>query len=475
MAAGLFDAQLTPTGLFDTEFNAGDLFSSEFITTGSSGAISATINGTSSLTSSVTGIGVLALSINGASTVAAGLSGKGVLAVLVNGSAVLSVSLTGKGALSSAINGASTVSGIATGQGALASSVSGASSLSSSLTGSGAVLSAISGNSVVIGSLAGFGSLVSDISGAGILTSTLAGTGNISSSITGTSVVTATTGSGSFSSSIQGTSVVSGVLSGLTDLSSTIQGIGTTSAVLVGSGILSGAIQGSSSVIATTSGGVPGNLKATLFGGSLIYVMAVNARTPYTSSLSGSMASSFGASYAKPSLVQTSSNQMQTFYSGTNKYLGAVGGQNLLGKKQKYVAGGDVIVPSSGVQTGVNFTLMIKGFDSGQRPGIAIKDDVFAIMPSPQVLLPGTTTPWALICTAQYVLPMIDDAPQYGNQLLVSWNLRIGQNSYSGSALSYNNISLRPALQLSLGVQFSGSVDASDYFQASLYQFDTQF
>jgi len=207
-------------------------------------------------------------------------------------------------------------------------------------------------------------------------------------------------------------------------------------------------------------------------------VNAVKSAAPppvYKPTVLGYGLRSFGVSFSTPAIIQTSSNALQTFQYNGVQYLPALAGSNLLGRSYRIVAGGDVTVPPSGMNAGLNLTLMMKGFSQRTQPARSILDEVMATLPSSQSLSVGLTS-WQLIVKlsaskAGNTGPAFD---KMAGQLIAEWMISIGGNYTSGVLISNSNPFLESVLQFSLGVQFTGSVSGADKFQANLYQFETQ-
>jgi hypothetical protein len=92
--------------------------------------------------------------------------------------------------ISATIDGTSSVTATLTGKGAVASTIHGSASVSATLRGIGAVVAAIAGHAVVSCTLLGNGALACEIEGVGTVTCTIGEEENISASIEGTSTVT---------------------------------------------------------------------------------------------------------------------------------------------------------------------------------------------------------------------------------------------------------------------------------------------
>ncbi len=416
MAAGLFDAQLTPTGLFDAEFNNGGLFSPEFTTT-ASGAISAVINGTSTVTAALAGVGAVAAAINGASSVTAALTGTGALAAAINGDSSVTVDLEGFGALASVINGAATVTAALTGTGALASTIQGQAAVSAILAGTGA------------------------------LAATILGTGAVSVTIGEIVAIQA---------AIQGDSTVVGALEGNGALAANLDGISVVSATLVNGG--------------------GGAIESAIFGQAIVSATGATQRIFFPPSGTGASTqtlSSTGVSYTNPSTVSTSSNDLTPFFWGDpTSYMGVPAGPNLLpgfSPRRTYymVNGGNVTIPLSGVNTAVNFVLTLRGipgFAPFTRMPLSIRDQVIATLPVPQSV-PVGITPWQVICKLR---------GHHKSNLRIDWSITIGDETFSGTSISAVNPFTVNGLQFSIGVQFSGTVTNPDVFEAQMFQCDVQ-
>ena len=226
----------------------------------------------------------------------------------------------------------------------------------------------------------------------------------------------------------------------------------------------------------------------------------------------GFVVASFGGSAANPSIVQTQSNALGLFsgfaelsglkldsfrLSDDAGFLGrtAMPGQLLVAPGNGWVfpyiytvaASGTITIPASGMSAAAQVVLAQNWFTNttpGQTPPtISIRSDVLASTGSSVALAAGATYPWSMVCSltgSDYSLTQpynVSIVPQPFSPAFLGAGAVVNINgtkiNASGQAIS--DAGRRAILQLSLGVQFSGSVSGSDFFQASLTQFELQF
>jgi hypothetical protein len=219
------------------------------IVPGTTGPMSGSSSGGSTVTGTLTGIGALSGSADGASSTSGNLQGTGALSGSANGASSLTGNLQGTGALSGAANGASSVSGTMVGTGSMSGSSDGASTATGTLTGTIAASGSANGSSSVSGTLTGTGAISGAASGSSATSGTLTGSGALSGAANGASAASGNlTGTGAMSGSASGSSAVSGTLTGAGAMSGSSSGSSTTSGTLTGIGNMSGSADGSSTV-----------------------------------------------------------------------------------------------------------------------------------------------------------------------------------------------------------------------------------
>lgn len=440
--------------------------------------LSAAITGQASVQGTVGSSGLIVSSISGHASESGTLKGTGALAGSVLGHASESGVLLGRGVLVDAISGRSSVSGAATGSNQLAASVTGHASESGTLKGSGILLGTIIGHAFESGVLKGSGIISGAVIGRASESGTLKGTNAISGSVIGHAAQSGTLkGSGTLSGSAVGHASELGLLKGVGALVDTIQG----RASISGTASSGTGQQGNASGHAIVSG----LLKAKgISTASVLGHVAVSGTTgqpvppppvPPSPIILGQGLRSFGVSASNPAVIQTASNDLKLFQSGSNKFLIVPGGVNLFKKSYHIVAMGDVVVPSSGTNVSLNIVLTLKGFSQEMKPEVAIFDDVLAYWPLGQSITTGTTV-WKLVCNVSAIQDGVSSfqSNKRAGRLVVDYIMLIGGSSFEGTLVSGNNPFLQPMLQFSLGMQFTGSVSGLDKFQADLYQFETQ-
>jgi hypothetical protein len=150
----------------------------------------------------------------------------------------------------------------------------------------------------------------------------------------------------------------------------------------------------------------------------------------------------------------------------------APGNGSLSGKIYYLVAAGDVQMPASATGSSFNPVLSQNYFSnptpSGQPGSIQVVSDTLATLPSPVVLAANRFASWSMICQ------LLGNGK--GNGILTcNYSIAInGIVSSTGTFSSNRNPHREPQIQLSLGMQFAGSVSGSDTFQSTLVQFEIQ-
>lgn len=221
----------------------------------------------------------------------------------------------------------------------------------------------------------------------------------------------------------------------------------------------------------------------------------------------GFVIASFGGSVANPSTVQTQSNTLQLFsgfaelsalrldsfrLSDDASFLGRVAmpGQLLVAPGNGWifpytdyaVASGTITIPASAMNAAAQIVLAQNWFTDtnpgGTPPNVSIRSDVLVSTGSSVSLVAGTYS-WFLVSTltgSDYSLVRPSNSVQPFSPAVLGAGAVVNINGVklnaSGQAIS--NPGTRAVLQLSLGIQFSGSVSGSDQFQASLTQFELQ-
>jgi len=189
----------------------------------------------------------------------------------------------------------------------------------------------------------------------------------------------------------------------------------------------------------------------------------------------GKVLRQFGVSCSNPAVILTTSNDFQLFLFNGAQYLIAPADTSLFQRSYWIVAIGNVVVPPSGTNVGLNLALTMKGFSEKWQPARAIIDDVMATLSSPNPVPVGTTS-WQMVAkvSAIYTGDVGPQSDKRGGRLLVDWMISIGGNISEGSSLSNQNPFSEALLYFSLGMQFSGAVSGVDQFKANLFQYETQ-
>ncbi len=200
----------------------------------------------------------------------------------------------------------------------------------------------------------------------------------------------------------------------------------------------------------------------------------------------GETLNSSGVSSTNPSVIITALDSVQLFPLPTknkflsvsgggvgNTFLPSSGGYSLFHKGSNLIAQGYVSVPSSVVDATVNLVLILNAIQNPRVPLVALQSDVMATLPVGQPIPTGITK-WSLICRLSEYQQRFYGSTKIQGQMKADYTIKVGNASFSGTSCSSNDPFLAPASQFSIGVQFSGSVDGTDAFQASLFQFETQ-
>lgn len=160
------------------------------------------------------------------------------------------------GTISGTSAGSSTVAGTLTGSGALSGTAAGTSTTASALQAAGAVSGTAAGSSTIGGTITATGALSGSVSTSSTVDGTLQDStgGAITGTSAGISTATGTlTATGALSATSSTSSAVSGDLTGIAVLSGSISGSSSTSAVLAATGALFGSADGLSSLAATVT------------------------------------------------------------------------------------------------------------------------------------------------------------------------------------------------------------------------------
>jgi hypothetical protein len=210
----------------------------------------------------------------------------------------------------------------------------------------------------------------------------------------------------------------------------------------------------------------------------------------------------FGVNSTTPATVQTQSNTQQLFtfdttsrpgvtqlfrYADDANFLGrtAMPGQLLVlpgngwfrGTQYFVCASGTVTIPLSAQNSGVSFTLYSNKFQNltpGNGLNIQVSSDVLATLPNSPLSPTLNSYQWSLVGALGGTL--LGAGPNAGTSpasCAATWNLNGVVIGASGSSIIDNGLT-GPKLQMSLGVQFSGTVSGNDQFQATCSQFEIQ-
>ena len=151
-----------------------------------------------------------------------------------------------------------------------------------------------------------------------------------------------------------------------------------------------------------------------------------------------------------------------------HELLVAPGNGRLSGNVYYAVASGKITIPLLSVNSTVNFVLNQNYFSNpySGSSSIIIQSDVMATRISSQSLSPGSTN-WFVVCKLS--------GNSVGNGILISdFTIAIGSSLITGRFYSNKNPFIEPIIQLSLGVQFSGTTIGSSVFTAMMSQFELQ-
>ena len=151
----------------------------------------------------------------------------------------------------------------------------------------------------------------------------------------------------------------------------------------------------------------------------------------------------------------------------------APGSGCLAGRIYYLVVVGDVTMPAGATGTTTFNPVLYQNTYSnptGQPGGIVTQSDIISTFTTPQPLAAGRTASFA-------ILAGLSGAAKNNGLLSCSSVLYVDTAVVEGRSLS-SNVTLTPPRQspimLSLGVQFGGTVSGTDFFQASLVQFEIQ-
>ena len=220
------------------------------------------------------------------------------------------------------------------------------------------------------------------------------------------------------------------------------------------------------------------------------------APTPVKANNTGNPIQFFGVSTATPASVSTKSNSQQVFtfdttsrpgvpsqfrYADDANFLGrtAMPGQLLVlpgngwfrGTSLYVCASGTVTIPLSAQNAGVSFTLYSNKFKNLAPSGlnIQITSDALATLPNSPLGPSLNSYQFSLVAPLGGAFgPTTSTLSCVG-----TFNLNGNISSSNGSSTLDNGVT-GPKAQLSLAVQFAGTVSGNDQFQASLTQFEIQ-
>ena len=332
----------------------------------------------------------------------------------------------------------------------------GGGNLIAAITGQGA-LSASTGAFNLAAVMAGHGTVAGALFGKGALAAVVAGHGAVVAGGLGLSLI---------EDSMEGTSVVEADLGGIGVLASAMLGHGILHGTLSTPYALNSNMLGRGSVVAFPT-----------LPPSKTYLPPNNPKgrqsPPY-------VLKDFGVSLQAPAYLSTSSNALQLFHQtsyvprvnagsvlpptwstpGTpdnfnyqgrvqapGELLVAPGNGSLSWKIYKVVAQGMIFTPSSAVNPSFNFVLNQNYFAFDQSQ---VSDNLF-VMAQPIPLTPGTMVGFTLFDT------LSGNGP--GNGALGSGGvLWVGGTQYFGNGFSNRLVGREPQIQLSLGLQFNGTI-----------------
>jgi len=339
----------------------------------------------------------------------------------------------------------------------------------------------------IVAAMDGQGSLSGTLSGLAPLAATMVGYGSVVANLTTASGVTAT-----------------------------IVGKGSLSGTMIGIAALEAALAGQGSVVADLIGQLIAPVSVVMAGrGSLVAFPTIPALRVYYPPFNPMGRQSppyilkeFGVTPSRPAYLSTNQNGVQLFHQpsfvpnvnagsvlpprwstpGTPNNQGFQGrvqapgellvapdNLRLSGKVYTVVAEGMIFVPTSAVNPTFNLVMSQNYFGFGQAQVI---DTLFTLV-NPTTLTPGTMNGFTLIATLAgngVGTPVVSCAGR----------LWIAGAEYYGSGYSINPPEIvsghqrlshhrEPVIQLSLGVQFGGTVSGTDLFQAYLSKFEMSY
>lgn len=380
--------------------------------------------------------------------------------------------------VSASISGQATVTASLIEQVAIVASINGLATVTGALSAPAAMIAAIEGLATV-GGAAGFAPVVASIQGLS----------TVSGALEAFTYMVATTG---------GAATVSGALEALVSMEAVIQGLSTVIGTPQESMFMTAAIQGQSTVIGLISSS--SSLRANILGQSALVGFLNSSKPnpqppPY-------ILRDFGCTYQYPAYIATTGNDLVLFDQPSfipNVSAGTVmppqwntpgtpEGFNLLGRRQmagqllvapgtgslngkiyRVFATGTIIIPPDAIDGAFNLVMNENYFMASPSGALTppVSDTLFTIGNNPlPASIVGNVVGWQLYATLA--------GNGIGTSALASAGiLYVGGNQYTGNGFSNRLKNREPIIQLSFGVQFSGTPGRVP-FQALLNQFQIQ-
>lgn len=238
------------------------------------GLVDGSSDGASTLSATIQGLGNVDGTSDGTSTPSGTMSGLGFVDGTSDGTSTPSGTATGLGSVDGSSDGTSTLSATASGLGSVDGSSDGTSTVSATASGLGSLGGSISTNSAVSATIQALGDLAGTSTGAASVSALIEALGDLAGTSAGSSTVSGSLigGTGDIVGSSAGSSTVSGTLGGIGALDGAVGGQTTTTAVLNALGLLDATAVGSSSASGTlTDGsGIGGDIIGASAGSSLV-------------------------------------------------------------------------------------------------------------------------------------------------------------------------------------------------------------
>jgi hypothetical protein len=125
-----------------------------------------------------------------------------------------------------------------------------------------------------------------------------------------------------------------------------------------------------------------------------------------------------------------------------------------------------MVIPYSGNANTFNLVLN-QNYFTASGLSVSVRSDTLATLATPLPITAGGIYQWTLLCS-------LSGNGRGNGSLIANYTITVGGYSYSGTAQSNVNPYAEPTIQLSLGVQFGGTIGSTDYYQTNLSQFELQ-